>query len=355
MATTITDITITQDNLYEGSSIIPIHSPVVYIAEVTYSGDAPDYVNVQIIDESIFLVGTYRAIYLDDQSATVRRFAFIANDAIKSLMGDFEDVEQLSETLVERPDIKTRYLIRFIHPDFITIYDTATGDFAHGAAQFGSYPNLTHVYSNSNQKFYGLKDDYCYVYFYASGIATTVSITDNGVLKGTFATPNAGYYAYKTLCDTNKTVNFDDSHSSYDKTVKIVDECSEGRYLKWLDNDGYYRFYPFNKFYETQLSAELIGTANKFITNILTDQTNRENIGSDVDKIESLTATNVDSEALDIFSSIYASPRVLARISNDKWVQVTLTGDGISRRRKSTGGKIDIQITYPEYFNIKMI
>lgn len=352
----VTNITISQNNVYSGSTLMPIHSPLVFIATATFTGTAPDEMQAKIYDTTPTLLVTYRAVYLDDPTSTTRRFAFIANDALKSLMSDFNDNDpQLIETLQEADNMQRRLTLIFSED-----VDSASQAVrpAHGARQFGESPNLTDVYSNEEKTFYGLKDGFCYVYFFAAPSAN-VTITDDGVVKGVFGTTNVGYYKYKTTCDVDKVINFNDGVGSYNQNVKIVDECSTGILLKFLDHNGHYRFYPFNQFYETKDNAELIGVTDEFITNILTAQTNSKSIGYNTKRTVLLTADNVRTDALEILSEIYSSPRVYAKIGTtdtaQDWVEVTVKGDGIVKRRKYNSGRVDLTMTYPEHFNIKMI
>ena len=71
----ITDITISQDNKVASSNLVPIHSPVIFIVDVTYTGLIPEVLNVEISDET-GLLETYRAIAYSDPSATERQFVF---------------------------------------------------------------------------------------------------------------------------------------------------------------------------------------------------------------------------------------------------------------------------------------
>lgn len=171
-----------------------------------------------------------------------------------------------------------------------------------------------------------------------------------------------GYYRYKTLADAVKTVNFTvNSVNVASKQVQPVQSCTGDLILKYIDKNGQYRFFPFNKFYRTSDTLEKIGDVNRFITNILTDQSNSQNIGFKNSRKIALTA-EVSTSELEVLTDIYDSPRVYLYIGSGSsdiakdWLEVVQEiPDAVVRRRKRTFGKIDIIITLPEHFTVSMI
>jgi hypothetical protein len=171
-----------------------------------------------------------------------------------------------------------------------------------------------------------------------------------------------GYYRYKTIADAVKTISWI-VNSSYvaSKEVIPVQACEGSLILKYLDSNGQYRFYPFNKFYRTFDVPESIGKTNKFITNILNDQTSKQNIGFRNERKISLVADVPDAE-LEKLTDIYTSPRVYLYIGSGSsdaasdWLEVSQEiPDAIVRRRKRNSGKIEINLTLPKHFTIAMI
>jgi hypothetical protein len=60
-----------------------------------------------------------------------------------------------------------------------------------------------------------------------------------------------GYYRYKTLADSEKTVNWTVNFINVaSKNIIPVDYCNDDLIVKYLDKNGQYRFYPFNRYYE---------------------------------------------------------------------------------------------------------
>lgn len=171
-----------------------------------------------------------------------------------------------------------------------------------------------------------------------------------------------GYYRYKTLADEAKEVNFTvNGVLTGTKTITPINFCVGGKILKYLDKNGQYRFYPFNKYYETNDNPTLIGTSNKLITSILSDQSNKKNIGYKNERKISLVA-DVPNDELDKLVDIYSSPRVYLYIGNGSqdgdqyWLEVEANADqNIVRRRKANTGQINITVTLPENYSIKMI
>lgn len=179
----ITDISITQDNIVSGSNLLPVHSTLSFIADVTYSGTTPDVIHVEIRDDTDTLIDTWKAIPYKDLLATLRQFVFIANDPVKSIMSEFDDVFQLDTTTVNIEDITKILKIRFVDPDTPATYDEIEIDFVHGASQFGSNPNLDAQFNNENDDYFAAKDGIVYVYFYNDDTSNVVDINEDVMVE----------------------------------------------------------------------------------------------------------------------------------------------------------------------------
>ena len=172
-----------------------------------------------------------------------------------------------------------------------------------------------------------------------------------------------GYYRYKTTVVDGKTVAFfKNSVQSGTATIKALEYCEGYKILKYLDNSaGQYKFFPFTKFFEENDRPSKIGTTNEFITNLKNAQSNSKNIGYRNKRSMSLSA-EVNSDELLVLSEIYKSPRVYLYIGdgvNDTladWILLDdITGDTTVRRRKQKTGLVNINITLPEWFTVKMV
>lgn len=132
--------------------------------------------------------------------------------------------------------------------------------------------------------------------------------------------------------------------------------------IKYLDRNGQYRYYIFNCRYETRDKPKLIGTANKTVLSILSSQSDSDNIGYKNERSISLVADNVSDEDLEYLQDIWVSPRVYLHIgetnedTDQYWLQVTVSNsDSVAKRRRLNFGKLNLEITLPEWHAVKMI
>lgn len=182
----ITNITISQTNEYNGSNLLPVHSPLIFKADATYTGTPPDVLLLDIINDGEVL-GTYKCIPGDDLTASVRQFIFIADGLVKGFMSDFDDTSQLNETFQHIPEMTKVLDVKFYDPEDDRISDIFTATFVHGASQFGGRPNFEGIYNNTeNFIFLGPKDGFTYVYFYNSDPANILTI-GNPVIESGYA------------------------------------------------------------------------------------------------------------------------------------------------------------------------
>jgi hypothetical protein len=171
-----------------------------------------------------------------------------------------------------------------------------------------------------------------------------------------------GYYRYKTLADSEKTINWTVNFVNVaSKDIVPVDSCNGDLIVKYLDKNGQYRFYPFNKYYETQDNPDEIGNINKFLTNIRTDMSSTKNVGYRNQR-QIFANTDVPNEQLEKLTDIYTSPRVYLYIgdgstdTSSDWLEVTINAQTpIVKRSRGNTGRIDITINLPEYYTTTMI
>ena len=171
----INSITITQDNKVNGSDLVPIHSPLVFLADANFTGDYPTALYVDVIDGST-LIDTFKAIPYTDVLANVRRFAFVATDVIKPLLGNFDDFHQLNNTLAYVNGMTRVLTLRFYDPANNATEAETTCTFVHGAAQFGDNPNFDTIYNNAASTYYGPDGKIVYIYFYNNDITNILTI-----------------------------------------------------------------------------------------------------------------------------------------------------------------------------------
>lgn len=201
----ITNITLSQDNVVNGSNLEPVHSTLSFIADITYTGGIPSVIHVEIRDGTDTLLETYKAIPYKDLLSTLRQFVFIADGPVKSIMESFDDFFQLDDSLVFVDDITKVLKIRFVDPDTPATFDEVTIDFVHGAAQFGENPNLDTQFNNANDIYFAAQDGIVYVYFYNDDVNNDVAVDGPLLTEG-----NAQDFddaIFTDFDDTNFTIN----------------------------------------------------------------------------------------------------------------------------------------------------
>jgi len=172
---------------------------------------------------------------------------------------------------------------------------------------------------------------------------------------------SVGYYRYKTTADELKIINFSkDGVLAGTKTVSPIDICEGFRILKYLDSNGQYRFYPFNKYWESKDKPTLLGKSSKIIESILNSQSSESNIGYKNDRTISLVAESVSQDQLTLLSEIYTSSRVYLYIGTTEdeakdWLEVDIKGDNLNRLRKRKFTKVSIDVILPEWYSIRMM
>jgi hypothetical protein len=173
-----------------------------------------------------------------------------------------------------------------------------------------------------------------------------------------------GYYRYKydNLTEGNHTA-FLLNNGTYlsEKYLVIKYWCTGQRLIKYLDKSGQYRFYPFNKYWESKDKPTLLGKTNELITDILTAQSNAKIVGYKNERSVMLIADEVTEDELTILSQIYTSPRVYLYIGTttdiaSDWLLVEVKGkDFLNKRKKGNVTSVEIECILPEWFSINML
>ncbi len=174
-----------------------------------------------------------------------------------------------------------------------------------------------------------------------------------------------GYYRYKRddLSEGNHTA-FLLNGGTYiaEKYIVIKSWCTNNRLVKYLDKNGQYRFYPFNRYWESRDKPTLLGKTNELITNILNCQSNSKVVGYKNERTVTLIADEVTEDELTILSQIYTSPRVYLYIGDGTtdeakdWLLIEVkSSDNINRRKRNKFGKVQIDCILPEWFSINML
>lgn len=177
----ITGISVYQDNKIGNSDLLPVHSPLVFLVDASYSGSAPNELYAVLKDENGLELATFNCIPYRDVLATVRRFAFVANDLIRGYMDGFDDEVTTAFSISHVSSITKVFIIEFKDPNGDAASDTVQFTAIHGANQFGSNPNKESIYNNEPNTYIGVINKPVYVYIYNNNINNIISLQQGGL------------------------------------------------------------------------------------------------------------------------------------------------------------------------------
>lgn len=171
-----------------------------------------------------------------------------------------------------------------------------------------------------------------------------------------------GYYRVKKTLTSNTNINFYINNVlTSTKYVVIKDFCTNNKLIKYLNKNGQYRFYTFNRFWESSDKPKEIGRSNKIITSLFNSQSSESTIGYKNERTIEMTAENVSQSELDILSDLWVSPKVYLYIGSGSdlesdWLEVSIsTKDTITRIRKGGTKDITITVLLPEWYSITLL
>lgn len=173
-----------------------------------------------------------------------------------------------------------------------------------------------------------------------------------------------GYYRYKvtpTAAGSSTVRLYINGSLASTATIIAREFCADFKILKYLDSSGRYRFFAFNNKWQQSDKVKSIGEVNYFVTSILDSQSDSRQIGYKSDRSLTLTAGAVSDDELEKLSDIYTSPRVYLYTGNgtddsiQDWVLVTISGDGIGRRKSNRFTKVTIEVKLPEHYAVTKI
>lgn len=173
-----------------------------------------------------------------------------------------------------------------------------------------------------------------------------------------------GYYRVK-LKAVDKIVNIFNGNILYTtaeiKTQNRISDCDSdinenGKYIKYLDRFGRYRFWMFNNKWKEQIQPTSKGEYKIPVIRLQDAQSNKKNIGYNNIKTIALRCESVTSEQLEILQDIFVSPRIYLRIGQKDfvkdWVLVTLSGDNVTNDKTKNTFNMEVTITLPQYFSV---
>lgn len=178
----ITGITISQTNITETCNLLAIHSPLIFFADVDYSGDAPLSLTVEIWDE-VNKLGEFNCIPHEFLSSNVRRFFFKADGILKGFMDSYNDYPA-NEMICEKVNnITKEFTLKFVDGSIVSEVSFVA---AHSARQFGEDSLMTDIADNSDEMFIGAFGLPVYAYFYNDDPTAVITVGQT-VLEGVIA------------------------------------------------------------------------------------------------------------------------------------------------------------------------
>jgi len=168
-----------QENNIGSINLMAVHSPLIYLIDATFTGDAPDFIYCEVYDGTVStgeLLGEFRCIPYKDISSTKRRFLFIADSILRGYMDSFEDFEQTNDTLVYVENIVKRFTLNFADPDENATAVESSIQGMNGVSQFGESPCKEDIYNNEDEMVVAVIGKPCYIYFYNNDKANVLDI-----------------------------------------------------------------------------------------------------------------------------------------------------------------------------------
>lgn len=190
----ILGITVYQDNKVGNSNLLPVHSPLVFLVDVQYSGAAPNELYAILKDDNSVTLATFNCIPYQDILATVRRFAFVANDLIRGYMDGFDDQVTTAFSLTHIDDITKEFNLIFEAVGEDVSSENINFVAIHGANQFGMNPNKEDIYNNEPSEYIGVTNKPVYVYFYNNNINNVISLQQGGLTDVYALDYNSDYF-----------------------------------------------------------------------------------------------------------------------------------------------------------------
>ncbi len=349
-----TSINIIQDNIISGATLLTINNPLVFFVDVEYTGIADDSIFCEITDvNNIAVTNDLYAIAYSDISATKRRYMLDSDQILRGLNTTIQEFLQANNTIAQDINSNT-FTITFYVYNPSTLTDSITFNTLQGSVQFGNSPSRVAIYTNvtrSQIAYYGFWG-YAYFYNVATALLKLSSGTGTSFLTGVVRAKING------LTIGNNTVNlWVNGTNTYTQNIDCREFCTGQKLIKFIDRNGFFQFYAFNKFYQEKINAVELGRTSKLLTNILTDQSRTKSIGKAVDKKIDLSI-DAPSNDLPLLEDLFISPLIFMYIGNGSdtlsdWIEMKmLSGEFITRIRKGNSIKVDITLEYPDQYSI---
>jgi hypothetical protein len=353
-------ISIVQDNVVDGATLFTINNPLVFLVNVTYTGTVSDYIYVYIydVDDNLLSTNLIAPAY-KDISVSVRQYIFNADQILRGLNEELQEWVQTANTINLDPNSNT-FRLEFEATDTETLGSPVTDDITfnvlQSAVQFGTSPSRSDIYDNDTLTFIGYYGFWVYTYFYnsvagalklsagAGGVSTAIGlirVKQDGLTLG-----------------SNATQLYRDTVYTATALIDCRDFCDGQKLIKYMDRNGMFRFYAFNKNFQERINTVELGRTSKLITSILTDQSDSLSIGKDMSKFIDLT-NDVTASDLLLLEDLFCSPLIYMYIGSGTdtaadWINMKIAdGEMITRIRKGNMTKVAFTLEYPKQYSVK--
>ena len=349
--------------------IVPIGNDINIIVRAKYTDLEPDFIHVLVTIEGV-VIDNFRPMKYNkgiDNGYHYIDFIFFTSEIVKPFMGGLDDepININEKTLWSPKNVKVNLRFYDVLNMDKSVYTTI--NYRQGVRQLNQ-PLIDYDGFLGVRKYIAPRNFYTYVYYIPLQPSYSQYWIDG--IKGLIADR---YKQIKGVILTDKYKNHDkwdiwlDPIGVY-KEIYLTDfdyKCD--LLIKYLDQNGEYRFWVFNKFFEVQDNSKNLGFVNNFYAT--SENATAENLSLGQSTIRTYNAfTNVPEIWLNEFSDIYTSPRIyLLRYNGEtmqdntdfdscgSWLQVTAKTEGIRKKRKGGNLNANITFTLPEISNITML
>jgi hypothetical protein len=178
-----TAVNIYQDNITDDCNLLSVHNPLIFLIDVTYTGEPTEILYCKILDEDSETLGIFKCIPYADVTASVRRFALMADSLLRGFMDELDDFSQSAGSLEFCSNMTKEFTLKF-YAESEVIYDSVLIIALQGVRQFGEDPSISELYHNEPQTYIAAEGKPLYVYIYNDSELNSIGITEGSSENG---------------------------------------------------------------------------------------------------------------------------------------------------------------------------
>jgi len=170
-----------------------------------------------------------------------------------------------------------------------------------------------------------------------------------------------GYYRIKIIpTEQEQTVTLYDNENVYATATVQARNClgaCDGKYIKYLDKYGRFRFWMFNNKWRDYIRTRSIGDIRHIMESLKTSQSNRRQLGTKNERYLILRTENITQEEREVLRDIFYSPRVYVRFGDDdtlqSWVLCSeVKGDNTMLNNYTNVSNFEVELKLPNFNSI---